>query len=311
MVAACSTVTPGSQAGPGERGMKPRPGISPLEYDTIYRLPSEAYERLREVSEQLGLERYKEHVADLGFPIAEPESGFRFLALGADSHPIIKPADEFHVERIPKEADVNAVIREIREARRQADWVVASLHYHEGRGARGTDGTVPKFVESFAKECIDAGADTFVGHGSHCLRGIEMYDDAPIFYSLGNFVAQNDLIERLPQEMYDRHDLGAESTPADLFDARGTAEDGSQRSFAAFGKYYETVLPVCSFSDQGLEDVTLYPVDLQRDLGRPVRGQPVLASSDTAKRILTTLSDLSEPFGTEVVVDGETATVEL
>jgi|AGTN01.1.fsa_nt_gi Putative enzyme of poly-gamma-glutamate biosynthesis (capsule formation) len=34
----------------------------------------------------------------------------------------------------------------------------------------------------------DAGADVIVGHHSHCYSGYEIYNETPIFYSLGNFI---------------------------------------------------------------------------------------------------------------------------
>ena len=39
----------------------------------------------------------------------------------------------------------------------------------------------------FAKTVIDAGADLVLGHGPHVLRGMEIYKDRLIAYSLGNF----------------------------------------------------------------------------------------------------------------------------
>ena len=41
---------------------------------------------------------------------------------------------------------------------------------------------------------IDAGADVVVGHGPHVLRGIEIYKGKPIFYSLANFMFQNETL---------------------------------------------------------------------------------------------------------------------
>lgn len=40
----------------------------------------------------------------------------------------------------------------------------------------------------FARKMIDAGADAVVGHHPHVVQEIEVYDGAPIFYSLGNFI---------------------------------------------------------------------------------------------------------------------------
>jgi hypothetical protein len=42
-------------------------------------------------------------------------------------------------------------------------------------------------VALFARCMVDAGADLVVGHGPHVLRGIELYNDRLIAYSLGNF----------------------------------------------------------------------------------------------------------------------------
>ena len=46
------------------------------------------------------------------------------------------------------------------------------------------------YIEA-AHWAIDQGADLFAGHGPHFLRGIEIYKNRPIFYSLGNFIFQN------------------------------------------------------------------------------------------------------------------------
>ena len=312
LVAACSTITTGSEAGEPRNGLSGRPGISPLRYNVRYQMPPTHVETLREISKELGLEARKEHQADLGFPIEPPDGDqFRFFTVGGDTHPEITEADVFGVERVPDDDDVTAIARQITEADRQADLVVASLHYHEGKGANATDKTIPAFVERFARDCIDAGADAFVGHGSHTLRGIELYEGAPIFYSLGNFVAQNDLVERLPIEMYKRYGLDADATPADVFDARSTDEDGASRGFAAYPEYYETVLPVCEYAGEDLSSITLYPIDLLRTEPRPRRGRPTIADKETGEEILSRLQRLSDPYGTTLeIADGiATATV--
>lgn len=40
----------------------------------------------------------------------------------------------------------------------------------------------------FAHAVVDAGADIIFGHSSHVFRGVEIYRDRPIFYSVGDFV---------------------------------------------------------------------------------------------------------------------------
>jgi poly-gamma-glutamate synthesis protein (capsule biosynthesis protein) len=303
LVAACSTVTTGSAAGEQRPDVRGRPGIAPLRFDTRYHVPEERFEQLREISEGLGLEAYKEAMDDLGFPVADPDGPFRFLNLNGTGHPGIVPSEEYRIQRVPNEADVAAMEAQIERATRQADWVVASLHSHEGKGARSTDSTVAPFIETVARACIDAGADAFLGHGSHTLRGIELYEDAPIFYSLGNLIAQNELVEPLPPEMYDRYGLSADATPADVFDARNTNHAGEPAGFRTDRGYFETVLPICEFDDDGVLAVELHPLDLQVEEPRSRRGRPVVADGDVAEAILSRLRTLSEPYGTEISVE--------
>jgi len=52
---------------------------------------------------------------------------------------------------------------------------------HNGHESDGSDRYKPaKFIETYARACIDAGADAFLGHGPHLLRGIEIYKGKPI-----------------------------------------------------------------------------------------------------------------------------------
>ena len=42
-------------------------------------------------------------------------------------------------------------------------------------------------LRKFARDVIDSGADIVLGHGPHVLRGMEVYQNKLIAYSLGNF----------------------------------------------------------------------------------------------------------------------------
>ncbi|WP_437178714.1 CapA family protein [Labrys neptuniae] len=50
------------------------------------------------------------------------------------------------------------------------------------------DTSVPEWVQSFARACVDAGAGVFVSHGAPVLQPVEIYRGVPIFYGLGNFL---------------------------------------------------------------------------------------------------------------------------
>ncbi|CAH8247897.1 CapA family protein [Paenibacillus melissococcoides] len=81
-----------------------------------------------------------------------------------------------------------------------------SIHAHQpqGRSFERPAG----FVVEFARLCIDEGAHAVVGHGPHIVRGIKVYKDRPIFYSLGNFIFQNDSFLREPADFFQKYGLG-------------------------------------------------------------------------------------------------------
>src|SRR5262249_34899207 len=177
--------------------------------------------------------------------------------------------------------DADAVLRQIREARRQADWVIFSFHSHEfGAGGRLTAATdvgmeeMADFYVEFARAAIDAGADVVAGHGPHLTLGVEIYCGRPILYSLGNFIFQNDTVEVFPAEAYQRFGLSHEATPADFLDTR---TDGERRGFPASREFWEGVCAECEFRDRTLATVRLHPLDLGHGRSRASRGRPLIA----------------------------------
>ncbi len=100
-----------------------------------------------------------------------------------------------HNNIVPNVNDLTAARTLVSQAAKKADIVVVSFH----GGAEGTDAQrVPRTTELyagekrgnlplFARAVIDAGADLVLGHGPHVLRGMEVYKDRLIAYSLGNF----------------------------------------------------------------------------------------------------------------------------
>ena len=70
----------------------------------------------------------------------------------------------------------------IREARENADFVLAYVHW-------GTEYSfeLEEVQLTTGKEYLDAGADVVIGAHTHCLQGMEYYDGKPIIYSLGNY----------------------------------------------------------------------------------------------------------------------------
>jgi len=79
--------------------------------------------------------------------------------------------------------DKPKILQTIRVYDPQVDYLVISLHW-------GNE-YLPKpesWRLNFARQMIDAGADIIHGHHPHVWQEPEIYQDKPIFYSLGNFI---------------------------------------------------------------------------------------------------------------------------
>ncbi|MFD5760018.1 CapA family protein, partial [Streptomyces sp. NPDC127044] len=203
-------------------------------------------------------------------------------------------ADEpgFTTECDPR--DLDEISRWVAEARLRADLVVVSVHSHEPGPTPETPG---EFLRVFAHRMIDEGADVVVGHGPHFLRGVELYRNRPIFYSLGNIVSQIELTDRVSAEDYAKVTTDRPPTPGRYYDrlsGHGT------RLFAPHRRYWQSLVPVLTFDDGTLVTAHLHPVDLGFALPVHRRGRPRLADQAEAKEILTEVARLSEPYGTTV-----------
>jgi len=71
----------------------------------------------------------------------------------------------------------------VQQARQSADIVVVMMH----AGAEYTR-TPTRLQTEFARSAIDAGADIVFGAHPHWVQNTEVYQGKHIFYSLGNFV---------------------------------------------------------------------------------------------------------------------------
>lgn len=72
---------------------------------------------------------------------------------------------------------------QIKEAKNKSDFVLVIIHgEHEQYEYPSSI-----MVETY-RFLADCGANAIIGHHTHCPSGYEVYNDTPIFYSLGNFI---------------------------------------------------------------------------------------------------------------------------
>lgn len=307
VMSAASTFSQQSRAGAGRPDFPGKPGINALRHKTIYHVPPETFEAIKALNRGLWLDEAEENRRRFQPQIAEAYDLEREVKLFGQT---FRLADHFSVETRCHEADLSGIGDWIRGASKAADWVIYALHAHEsapnGEFQGGSRVHPADFHIEFAHHAVDKGSHIVVGHGSHFLRGIEIYNGRPIFYSLGNFIYQNETISRVPAPGYSLQGLDHEHTPGDWGEARS---GGGKYGSAAKQVIYRSVVATCEFSNWGLKEVRLYPVDL--GFGRPMsqRGRPVLADDEVSQAILAWLQNVSEPFGTEIAIEGNVGVI--
>jgi len=287
LISCASTFTVHSAAGRQRSDVSGRPGLSPLRFDTRY------------VVDQPTIDSLRKTLTTLGLPAGQNNNQVRFMGS------LFVAGAEPKTDQTPNAQDLADIVKSIKDAKSLSDYVVVTIHSHEG----GKDRTVPApFLPTFARAAIDAGADMFVGHGPHVLRGIEIYKGKPILYSLGDFIFENETILRLPEDAYDQVGLGPEDRIG-AYSASRYKDDTT--GFPTDRLIWESVVAVPAFKGGKLVDLKLHPITL--GFGKPMgrRGRPMLANEELSKKIIDDLIRLSKPMGTTIEYKDKIGTVKI
>jgi poly-gamma-glutamate synthesis protein (capsule biosynthesis protein) len=200
----------------------------------------------------------------------------------------------------PNPEDKQRILQSIRDAHQHADLVVVYEHNHvflnRPFGALFNEELPERlapadWLKKWTHEEVDAGADIIVMHGAPLLHGVEIYKGRPIFYDLGNFI------------------FNVPPTDIQLDEPI----------------IWESAVAHVAFQGKNLQSITFQPIIMNKiGQGEPdlhdehtnnlflqTRGLPKLATGDQARYILQRLADASRPFGTKVLVKGDTAEINL
>jgi hypothetical protein len=195
--------------------------------------------------------------------------------------------------------DLRDNLRSIKNGKEFSDFMIATIHAHQGDSALQQflfEDHTPAFLVNLAHSAIDNGADAFVGHGPHIIRGIEIYKGKPIFYDLGEFFREWDW--SCDCDNPSTKETTAERTVAGL-NNRGVMEPVNYESLIALSRY-----------DKGrLQEVRVYPIWARQDAPISRRGIPEMAPPEVAQRILTRLQALSKPFKTNIEIEGNVGVI--
>ncbi|MGP4105964.1 CapA family protein [Virgibacillus sp. L01] len=290
LIALTSTFQETWIAGEQRKDIPGRPGVNGLRYTNYYQTTSENLKLLKEIAENTGVNAQRNLDFKEGFLTEEDNEEVAF-----GSYKFIE-SDTSGLKRTPNKNDLKRMKASISEAKRQADYVIVSIHSHEMQGEDKK--LAADFIEDVSRTCIDEGAHAVLGHGPHILRGIEIYQNRPIFYSLGNFIFQNDTVESLPADFYEKYDLSPEENVSDAIDKRSKKDT---KGLGTNPLVWESVIPYWKMSDGVLTELILYPIELGYGQKRYHRGWPKLSTNDA---IIKNLQNLSEAYGTHInIVD--------
>ncbi len=303
IMGATTTFSDESRAGRGRPDFPGKPGLNALRHDVIHHVPESVFETLERAKIELGYQEEEDNKIKF-----TPFLGEQYV--GKDKTKFLggkfQKNQQFDIETRCNQEDLQGIAHWIRGAGKAADFLIYGTHCHEsgpkGEYHGGSRISPPEFLREFARFTIDQGCHMFLAHGPHFLRGIEIYKDRPIFYSLGNFVFQNETVQRVPDPAYKGLGLSYDHTPGDWGLERSREET---LGFAADPVFYRSALPVCRYDQGKLKDVTIYPIDL--GFGQPMsqRGRPVLAEHKVAQDVLKWLQDVSSPYGTNIEIEGD------
>jgi hypothetical protein len=282
-----------------QEGISPaRPGLNGLRVTQSLVLSPAQIEAARKIRDSVYDQR---NSASTPIPVTPNEPADRLQFFGAS----LKAGDKVGSYSYTMNPDDFRQIEDnIRNGKFFSHFMIATIHSHESAFAyermhfsdQPTD-----FLVTLARASIDNGADAFVGHGVHVLRGIEIYKGRPIFYGLSEFVRQMEFAwgnSYLP--------------PADPRTPEATLAERKWEGVYRAGREpvnYEGLIALSRYERGQVAEVRLYPVDL--GYGAPIAdtGMPRLASGAVARSILERMQKLSAPFGTTIAIEGNVGVI--
>ncbi|MFA9380664.1 MAG: CapA family protein, partial [Acetanaerobacterium sp.] len=272
-----------------------RPGVNPLRAKTLFHVTPEYRELLQTLAGEIDINAQHNLDVKEGFAVADKDT----LRFGA--HEFVEDSIN-RKETRPNAADLSRILASIEEAKSQSDYCVVSVHSHE---MTGEDKERPaEFIRTFARACIDAGAGAVIGHGPHLLRGIERYKGGVIFYSLGNFLFENDTTTHQPADFYEKYGLSSADMVGKGMTVR--SRDGAI-GLGANEDVWRSVVASWEVTDGKTGQIRLHPIHLGMGLARYRRGLPVLAHDDA---LLEHLGELSREFDTGIRIQNHIGIIE-
>ena len=294
-ISLCATFNDAARAGNPSEYLDGRPGLNPLRFSIEYHITAEHMQALREISAGTHIDGRRNRSRKGGYTPMPPEGCFGF-----GEYNFRESETEGKFSRVNAN-DMKRTEDTIKAALLECDSVIVGVHSHEIK--HDTDDEPDDFLIEFCRKCIDAGATAVIGTGTHQLKAVEIYKGKPIFYSLGNFIFQNDKVFCMPDDFREKYKM-----PKGLSAREQVAERSRRGNGGLQGDVnnFRSLLPFMTFEDGKLTDLILYPLRLDRGTGLPA-----LADEEEAKIIFDYLTDRCEQFGTNISIKDQIIRVNL
>jgi poly-gamma-glutamate synthesis protein (capsule biosynthesis protein) len=198
-------------------------------------------------------------------------------------------------------ADLREIMRSIRNGKYLSEFLIANCHCHQGPITSQQwlfEDQTPDFLIELAHQAIDNGADMFVGHGPHVLRGVEIYKGKPIFYGMGEFYYQ-----------WQHMDASLMSGSWSGTEMRGDSDVAARVSAGSRPINFESMVAVSHYDKGKLVEVRLHPTSGAWDGPVSQLGMPRQPSPALAQKILSRVQSLSKPFGTTMTIENNVGVI--
>ena len=295
LISICATFNDAARAGNPSDYLPGRPGLNPLRFSIEYHITPEHMKALKEMSAGTHIDGRRNRSRMGGYTPMPPKGCFGFGEYNFK---------ECEIEG--KFSKVNAIDmarteNTIKKALLECENVIVNIHSHEIK--HDTDDEPDDFLIEFARRCIDVGASAVIGTGTHQLKAVEIYKEKPIFYSLGNFIFQSDMVFCMPDDFREKYKMPYGLTAREQIAERAKLGNGGLHTDV---NNFRSLMPFMTFEDGKLTELMLYPLRLDMHTGLPA-----LADEKETKIIFDYLCERNKQFGTIININGKVIEVKL
>ncbi len=280
-----------SKAGNATKTFQGRPGVNYLRHNEYFHVTEEEMEQLKEIAKSTRINFTREFNIATGFGNPDPAGQFVFggKTFTTDKN---KPTSECN------KTDLDRILADIKKAKAENDYVFMLVHCHDNDNV--SHANPPAYLREFSKKCIDAGVSVIFGGGCHELRGIEIYNGCPIFYSLGDFIYQGLRVEHLPADFMEQFNADINMSASEALYVRSR---GNTVGLHLAKANYLSLLPKVEFEEGKMVKFEMKPLSLNFNEKDDRNGLPKIATGEELEEILKIINNLSKQYGTQFKVE--------